>query len=221
LYRNIETKLRRKGAYAVKVLRFAVPALCLLGIAVCIHALARVVGWAPPGKLPPYPAWASIHFLTAAGFAVLAPLQLWAGPRTRRPSIHRTLGRVAVALGALMALSGLAAVYTAPDRPVSELIFMTALFLSYGAMLGLGVRAALVRDFAGHRAWMVRMTATGLAALTQRLLFPLFAVGFGIDSLATFWQLFVSTAWLAWGLNMVVAEAWLGRVRAVPRLGHA
>jgi hypothetical protein len=113
-------------------------------------------------------------------------------------------------------VSGVAIAHLAPDRPVSERIFMTTFFAAYSVMLGLGLRGALVRDFAGHRRWMVRMTATALTPLTQRLVFPIFAASLGVDGLAMFWQLFVSAAWIAWGLNLTVAEAWLRGPRAAP-----
>jgi hypothetical protein len=88
---------------------------------------------------------------------------------------------------------------------------MTAIFGVYAACLALGVRAALARDFAGHRAWMARMIATGLGAVTQRLVFPPLALAVGIDGRDTFWQVFISAAWIAWALNMALAEAWVRR----------
>jgi uncharacterized membrane protein len=194
----------------MKLLRFAVPALGAVGLAACGYASARLIGWVPQGKLALYPLWAGVHFGSAALFALIAPLQLWPQLRVRRPDLHRALGRVGVAVGAVMALSGLPLAYTAPDRPVSEVIFMTTFFLAYLTLLTLGLRAALARDFAAHRGWMARMTATALTPVTQRLLFPPLAAAIGIDGMATFWQLFVSAAWLAWGLNMGIAEVWLG-----------
>jgi uncharacterized membrane protein len=201
----------RRGGDAMKLLRFVVPGLCAVGVAACAFATARLLGWVPVGKLAPYPAWTVIHFLSATAFAVLAPLQLWPRLRARRPHLHRAIGRTAVALGAVMALSGIAMAYATPDRPLSERIFMTAFFLAYAAFLGLGLRAALARHVPAHRAWMARMTATALTPVTQRLVFPIFAASLGIDGLDTFWQLFVSSAWIAWALNMSVAEAWLQR----------
>lgn len=191
------------------VLRFALPALCLLGVAACAYASARLAGWVPPGRLPPYPDWVAVHFLSATVFALIAPLQVWRRLRERRPSLHRALGQTAVASGALMAASGLAMVFDSPGRPVSEAIFMVAIFAVYAACLALGVRAARARDFAGHRAWMARMIAAGLGAVTQRLVFPPLAALVGIDGRETFWHVFVSAAWIAWALNMAVAEAWL------------
>ena len=201
----------------MKVLRFAFLGLCVIGAAACAHATARVVGWVPPGKLPLYPAWAAIHFASATAFLALAPLQFWAGLRARRPQVHRTLGRIGVAVGAVMAASGLAVVYDAPGRTIAELIFMTVFSAAYRACLGLGLRAAMARDLGVHRAWMTRMTATALTPITQRLLFPPLAATIGIDGMATFWQLFVSAAWIAWGLNMTIAEAWLHGRRSTPR----
>ena len=201
----------------MKLLRFAFLGLCVLGVAACGYATARLLGWVPVGKLPPYPTWTAIHFVTASVFVVLAPLQLWPALRRRRPALHRMVGRTAVAIGAVMAVSGVAIAYTAPDRPVSERIFMTTFFLGYAALLALGFRAAVARDIAAHRAWMLRMTATALTPVTQRVVFPLFAATLGIDGLATFWQVFTSAAWIAWGLNMAIAEAVLHARRPLPR----
>jgi uncharacterized membrane protein len=203
----------------MKVLRFLVPGLCALGVAACVHAAARLVGWVPVGKLALYPLWAGVHFATATAFAVLAPLQLWPRLRARRPALHRLVGRITAAMGAVMAVSGIAIVYDAPDRTVGELIFMTVFFAAYLVFLGLGVRAAVGRNIAAHQAWMVRMTATALTPVTQRLLLPPLISVIGIDGMDTFWQLFVSAAWVGWGLNMVVAEAWL-QARSTRRAVH-
>jgi hypothetical protein len=142
---------------------------------------------------------------------------LWPRLRAGHPKLHRAFGRTGVAIGVVMALSGLAVVYDAPDRTISELILMTAFGLASLALLALGFRAALVRDFAAHRAWMVRMTACALTPVTQRVIFPAFAAALGIDGLQTFWQLFVSAAWIAFAINMTLAEALLRRGRSAQR----
>lgn len=195
----------------MKLLRFATVALCLLAVAFCLNAGLRLVGLSPPSKLPPYPMWAMSHFVAGGIFAVVAPLQLWPALRGARPRLHRLCGRLGVAAGVVMAVSGLIIVHTAPDRPMSERIFMTAFFSGYSAMLLLGFRAALARDFAGHRIWMLRMTATALTPITQRLVFPVFAATLGVANRDAFWQLFVSAAWIGWALNVWAIEAWIGR----------
>lgn len=191
------------------LLRFALPGLCLIGVAACAYASARLIGWVPPGKLPLYPSWVAIHFVSATLFALIVPLQAWGSLRARRRGLHRALGRVGAASGAVMAVSGLATVYTAPGRPVSEVIFMTSIFAVFAVFLALGVREAMARNIAEHRAWMARMIATGLGAVTQRLVFAPLAAAIGIDGRETFWHVFISAAWIAWALNMAIAEVWL------------
>ena len=201
----------------MKVLRFAVVGLAVFGVVACAIAMGRLAGVMPPSKLPPYPAWTAAHFVSAAAFMLIAPVQLWPAFRRRNPRTHRILGRLAVGLGVVIAASGVPIPFLAPDRPVSEQIFMSLFFAAFLTMLALGFRAALARDIPTHQAWMVRMTATALTPLTQRLVFPVFAVGIGIDGTATFWQLFVSAAWIAWGLNLTIAESWLRRGERPPR----
>lgn len=205
----------------MKLLRFATLGLAAVGVAACAYAGARLAGLVPPGKLPLYPGWAGSHLAASAVFTGLVLLQLWPRLRARRPALHRAIGRATAVIGVVMAASGIAIAYTAPGRPVSELIFMSVFGLAYCAFLALGVRAALGRDFAGHQAWMVRMVATAFTPITQRLVFPPLAATIGIDGTDTFWQLFTSAAWIAWALNMAVAETWLRRGHALRAAGVA
>ncbi|HEX5376754.1 MAG TPA: DUF2306 domain-containing protein [Solirubrobacterales bacterium] len=191
------------------VLRVVVLTLCAIGIAACAYAGGRLVGLIPPGKLPLYPSWVALHFISATLFCMLAPFQLWPALRARRPGLHRTLGRGGVAVGATMAVSGVAMAYASPGRPVSEVIFMSVFFLAYASCLALGLRAALARNLPSHRDWMVRMTAIALTPVTQRVIFPAFAAAIGIDGAETFWQIFISAAWIALMINLAVAEGWL------------
>ena len=205
----------------MKLIRFAVVGLCIFGVGAGAYAIGRLAGVFPPSPLPPYAPWTALHFSTAIVFASLLPLQLWPALRARRPALHRWTGRFAAGVGAVMAASGVSMAYLVPERPVAEKIFMTAFFLTWSGMLALGVRAAMRRDIETHRAWMARMTATSLTPLVQRLIFPAFALGVGIDGLATFWQLFVSAAWIAWALSLATAEVWLRGRPAAARLGVA
>lgn len=204
----------------MRFLRFLLMVLCIGGLVACVHALGVLGGSFPTGKLPPYPAWTSIHFVAGIGFAALAPLQLWPALRWRSPGVHRTVGRVVVGTSAVMAVSGLAIAYLAPDRPISERIFMTTFFAAYLIVLTLGFRAAWVRDLAAHRAWMIRMTTLALTPLTQRVVFAAFAATLGVDGLVTFWQLFTSAAWIALGLNVAGAEIWLRGTVRTPEPQH-
>jgi uncharacterized membrane protein len=191
-----------------------------MGVAICLNAVLRLAGLSPPSGLAPYPSWTALHFASSAAFAVVLPFQLWPRLRARRPALHRLMGRAGVALAAVSAVSGVSIAFLVADRPPRERIFMGAFFLAFAAMLGLGFRAALARDIAAHRAWMIRMTATTLTPMVQRLIFPVFAASLGVNGTGVFWQLFVSAAWLAWACNMTIAEAWLHRSQT-PRLARA
>jgi hypothetical protein len=57
---------------------------------------------------------------------------------------------------------------------------------------------------------MVRVTAGALGPLTQRVILPVFLTA-GVDSMPRFWDLFVTSAWFAAGVNFVIVEWWIRR----------
>ena len=72
----------------------------------------------------------------------------------------------------------------------------------------LGVAAALRRDFARHRAWMMRGYAIGLGAGTQVLTHVPWVVAFGVPGEFTRAMLMAA----GWAINLAVA-AWFIRSR--------
>jgi hypothetical protein len=58
---------------------------------------------------------------------------------------------------------------------------------------------------------MIRMFSTGLTITTQRLLLPLFFAVAGVGGVDEFWDHFVSAAWLAWIIQLALAEWWVAR----------
>ena len=195
--------------------------LCAIGLFTTLRALGVLArGGAPEfGGLFRYPGWAAIHFVSGTVFAVLAPFQLWAGFRERHRSLHRGLGRVALAAAVPLALSGLVLPYWMPARPLAERLFMTLVFALFLVFLVKAFAAVRARDFARHRAWMMRAVAVGLGAMTQRLVFPVFVVSAGgIHDLAGFWTLFIGSLWTSLALNLGTTEWWLAATRQrVPR----
>ncbi len=149
------------------------------------------------------------HVLGATLFTVLGALQLT--PSQRRPRWHRVVGRVVVPAGLVAALSGLwmTLLYPLPvgqDHPLLQALRLV-LGLGMALALALGLVAILRRDFAAHRAWMVRSYAIGLGAGTQALiLIPclwLFGKPTGLAH-----ALLMGAGW---ALNLVVAERHLHR----------
>ena len=157
-----------------------------------------------------------VHIFTAAVALVLGPLQFVPKVRARR-RIHRTLGRVYLLAGVLP--SGLATIPVAAwsGRPVTQIGLTTAavLWLVTG---GLAYRAARRRDFAAHRAWMMRNYALTFLAVTSRILVPLLllvqipfggvaagAIGERAPAMIPIGQT------LGWIVNLIVAEILIRR----------
>ncbi len=151
-----------------------------------------------------------LHVLCAAAFCILGAFQFSNAFRERHPGWHRTSGRILVPCGLVVALSGLwMALFYRIGAPLQgELLFVVRLVVGVAMVLAVlqGLLAIWQRDFAMHRAWMIRGYALAQGAGTQVLvLLPLIlisgeAVGFVRDLLMT----------LAWLINLSVAE-WIIR----------
>jgi len=172
-----------------------------------------------------------VHVFTATVALVLGPLQFIAALRARR-RIHRTIGRVYLLAGVLPSAVATIPVAVWSGRPVTQIGLTTAavLWLLTG---GLAYRAARRRDFAAHRAWMMRNYALTFLAVTARLLVPMLLLA----------QIPVGTAGagpigdrapamipigqtLGWIVNLSVAEVLIRRLRrgtrrTAPRRGYS
>jgi hypothetical protein len=182
--------------------------LCAYGIYECLSAAAAYLTGEATGRYR-YPLWGLVHFGSAAAFAALVPIQICAGFRRRFPELHRLGGRFAFAAASVMVSSGLALSLAMP-RPLPVRVFFAVVFVAFISFATLGFRAARAHDFARHRQWAARMTATALAALTQRLISPLF-LSQGFKNPDEFWSLFLTGAWVALALNLAATEWWLAR----------
>lgn len=111
------------------------------------------------------------HIFTAAVALVLGPLQFMPKVRARK-RLHRVIGRSYLLAGVLPSAAAAIPVAVWSGRPVTQFGLITAavLWLITG---GLAYRAARRRDFAAHRAWMMRNYALTFLAVTSRLLTPL------------------------------------------------
>jgi uncharacterized membrane protein len=160
----------------------------------------------------------AVHVVGAVGYAVLGAFQFAARLRRRRPGWHRRAGRVLVALGLAVALSGLWMTVAYPRKEgTGDILWVARLLVSsgMGVSLVLGLVAIRGRDIARHRAWMTRAYALALGAGTQAL-----TVGFGE---AVFGSGVVRTDLMmsaAWAINLAVAE-WVIRRPAARRARRA
>jgi uncharacterized membrane protein len=145
-----------------------------------------------------------VHITCAVAYAVLGAFQFSAAVRRRRPGWHRIAGRVLVALGLAVALSGLWMTLLYPRQPgTGELAYLFRLAFGSGmaASLILGITTIRRRDIAGHRAWMTRAYALALGAGTQTFTLGFGHAIFGVSALTT--DLMLGAGW---AINLAVAE---------------
>ncbi len=144
------------------------------------------------------------HIVCAAVALILGPLQFSHRLRQSRPGLHRLIGYVYLLVG--VGVGGAAGLYMSLFASGGTLAR-----IGFGALacawLYTGVAAflaALEKDFAAHRAWMVRNFALTFAAVTLRLsMVPLFAMDIPF---ASFYPVL---AWTCWIPNLLAAELWL------------
>lgn len=166
-------------------------------------------------RFSPMPLPVVVHIVSATAFAILGPLQFAAGFRRRWPAWHRIAGRLLVACGLMVGLTGLwmTLFYAPPDNSgpllyASRIVFGSAMVLS----IVFGLAVILRRNVQSHRAWMARGFAIGLGAATQMLVLMVAGIVAGQPSELTHDFLMA----LSWVINLGVAE-WAIRRRRAPR----
>jgi uncharacterized membrane protein len=145
-----------------------------------------------------------MHILSATVFAIVGAFQFSPRIRRRHPGWHRRAGRVLVVAGLGVAVSALWLNQFFPKAEATREV-LYPIRMAFGAAMVvtivLGFRAARRRDFARHRAWMIRSYAIGLVAGTQVFTLGVGGVIFGAGELTTA-LLMVA----AWAINLAVAE---------------
>lgn len=163
----------------------AVPAALLLGtLLTIVLALVQVVQ-IPLGALPEdsrrlsaAPVWHFMHVLGGATFGVLGPFQFGRVLMRKYGLLHRFMGRMFVAAGAMISLSSLGLLWHFPD---TYSVAMNSGRLLFGVALGVALAIAMLaiykRDFTRHRNWMIRAYAIGIGATAVSMVFfPIYAI---------------------------------------------
>jgi uncharacterized membrane protein YozB (DUF420 family) len=154
-------------------------------------------------RIDAFPAPVVAHIIAAALYAILGAGQFSARLRRRRPGWHRTSGRMLVAAGLVVAVSGLWMTLFYPGAPGGDLLWAVRLLVSsaMAASIVLGFTAIRRRDIAAHRAWMIRAYALAVGAGTQAFTQGVGEALFGTGDLST--TLSMSSGWV---INAAVAE---------------
>lgn len=165
--------------------RITVPALLLFLTAIpTIMAGVRVVQ-IPAGTTPddvaylmtlPLPYW--LHAAAGVSFGLLGPLQFGRVLAGRFGPLHKLLGRVFVAAGVVLGLSGLRLIMAFPGSS-TPLLDVARILGGIGLLiaLALSIRAIQDRNVPRHRAWMIRAYAIGVGqSLVAFILFPIYLI---------------------------------------------
>lgn len=146
------------------------------------------------------------HVFASVAALALGPFQFSRPLRTRRPGLHRGMGRLYLGVGVLIGgVAGLFMALHAFGGWVSRLGFagLALAWLYTGFRAYLAIRGG---DVATHRRWMVRNFALTFAAVTLRLWLPA-----SIASGMPFELAYPVIAWLCWVPNLLVAEWYFNR----------
>jgi uncharacterized membrane protein len=163
---------------------FVTVALYLGTLLTIILALVEVVQ-IPLGALPEdsqrltaAPVWHFMHVLGGATFGILGPIQFGRALIPRYGRLHRILGRVFVAAGAMISLSSLGLLWRFPDAYSVAISGGRLVFgLGLGLALVIAMQAIYQRDFTRHRNWMIRAYAIGIGATAVTMVFfPIYLV---------------------------------------------
>jgi len=151
------------------------------------------------------PIWRpTFYFHVVSGMLVIliGPFQFLKKLRQKQLSLHRFSGKIYVyGVLCIAAPTGLIMAFYAEGGIWSTLAFTVMSLLWFITTL-MAIIKIKQRNMEGHRIWMMRSYALSFAAVTLRVLVPLFSI-YIVDNQNL---IIVSTAWLSWLLNLLIAE---------------
>ena len=152
------------------------------------------------------------HSLAGLAFGLAGPLQFAGALKFRFGRLHKIMGRIFVIAGLFLALSALRLLFEFPHDSTWVLVTARAL-AALGMLLAITLALSAVwdRNFAKHRAWMIRTYALGMGpAAISFIMLPIFLIrgkaleGYLADSL------FV----LSWVINLTLAETTIRHIES-------
>lgn len=119
-----------------------------------------------------------LHALAGAASGIAGPINFVLALRRRFGRFHRLAGRVFVAAGAVLGLSGLALLAEVTPQSTAVIDIARAVFgLTLLFALAQALTAILDREILRHRAWAIRAYAVGMGSGTVALaFFPIYIV---------------------------------------------
>ncbi len=129
-------------------------------------------------RLSTAPVWHFMHVLGGATFGILGPIQFSRVLMRKYGLLHRVMGRVFVAAGAMISLSSLSLLWHFPDTYSVAISSGRLLFgIALGVALAIAMQAIRKRDFIRHRNWVIRAYAIGMGATAVTMVFfPIYLI---------------------------------------------
>lgn len=113
-----------------------------------------------------------MHVLGGATFAILGPIQFGRALLPKFGRLHRVLGRLFVATGAMISFSSLGLLWNFPDSYSMAISGGRLVFgIGLGVALFMAMQAISARDLVRHRNWMIRAYAIGIGATAVTMVF--------------------------------------------------
>lgn len=191
--------------------------LTAIGVLVSIRRLAALSG-AGKGLDEDFVRHARLtvtHIVPGVVFLLTGPFQFVSSLRSKRPALHRWMGRAFVAAGLIV---GSTALIMSPQMAIGGPLESAATTV-FGAWFLIALIRAYTairrRQIARHRDWMIRAYSVGLAVTTIR---PIVGVFFATSRLTglTPRDFFGIAFWIGFTLHVIAAEVWIRRRTGAP-----
>jgi uncharacterized membrane protein len=154
--------------------------------------------------------WRSSFYIHIAGgmlALLVGPFQFIPRLRNARRQLHRSMGKIYVGsilfaggpAGLFMAFYAEGGWFSSLGFAVMAVLWLVTTFLA--------LETVRKGDIVAHRAWITRSFALTFAAVTLRIYVPLASWGLGLDP----HFVVVSSAWVSWLPNLLVAELLIQR----------
>jgi uncharacterized membrane protein len=150
--------------------------------------------------------WYFTHLIAALPVIIGAPIQFVASIRTRRPELHRLLGRIYVVGASIAALTaiylgGVVGEYDGSKLPI-VLLGSLWLFFTLAAW-----RCAVRKDFKAHRLFMIRSYGLALVLVWLRLMYTFQDTLFFYVTDEALRD--TTREWASWVVPLLAIELWL------------
>ena len=146
-----------------------------------------------------------VHIVAGSLALLVGPMQFWSGFRDRHRKWHRRLGKIYLTCVAIGSPTALYVAWISYGGLPTHISF-TLLALVWGGTTLMAYRRIRARNWRSHREWMIRSYSCVLGILAMRGWVGVFMGLGGVE----FEEAFVTSVWLGWVLNLLIAEMYIG-----------